>query len=394
MSRNILVSAVLMAASHGAFAAPVVIDSEQKALAAIATANSVQNAPRHQLWIGTDFARGKIENALQLLNATTSPAALMRNPNGIQLPCALSGNLVARMPRSFPRTLKLQWTACRFLDADGRVRERNGPAEALLFSDTFAPERIAGIRMGAGGTDFVESRLIDEPDQLTLKSRSTSLRITGIVPMTREFPVYGLFVGPFAFEQSGFYREHSDTPYPPGAPPTNSDSLISYEFLVVSGATTYANSRTLLDEQLQLRWGTISNASFLGGYPTGEGGMSFENLRVRSEVDFTTFTQKQWLDGRVDYDWNSAFSASCLSGLYAFHTQTPLTGPWLSGAYASGRLQINGALRAAFFSAPNTPAPLPVPQNGMLAHVNLSGVGTFNYDAPSVHSLAFSSGCF
>lgn len=392
-----VISFAVSCVACAAAADPVVIDSEQKTLAALTTGFTVMTEPVNTVRGTVDLTRRVAETALALVGAATTPAALLKKPAGITIPCAVSGSATAQMARTFPRVLKLRWNACLYTDFDGYPRERNGSTEITLLSDTFTPERIAGIRQGSAGVDFTESRTILEPEQNSYDNWSVNLRIVGLIPMVREFPRYGLFVGPYAFEMTGFYRGQSRYEFPePQSPPYESDSLSTFEYVIASGATTYSNSQTQLAEDLTLHWGTFESTTQSTGRPADTGRFSVQGLRVRSDSEFVNWTRADRIDGNIDYHWRAAFGPSCLSGEYRLKTVAPLRRSMFdgNGALTSGDLRINGTTRAQFFSAANTPPSLPTPQNGMLANLGVAGVGTFNYDVSGPFPLRQMSGCW
>ena len=394
LARALFIGAGCLAGA-AANAAPVVIDSEQKVNAALATGFRVLQEPAHTLWFTVDAARRIAEDGLAQVAAATTPASLVKKDQGITLPCSVSGSVNAQMARSFPRVLKLRWNACAFTDLSGYARERNGATDIVLLSDSFTPERVGGIRLGASGVDFSETRMILDPEQNSFETRTASLRISGVIPMVREFPQFGLFVGPFAFELTGFLRDQRRFEVP-GAPTYEDSSLLTYEFVLATGANTYTDSQTRLTENLSLPLGTFTRSLTAPGYPEDTVHYSVGGLRVRSDSDFVSWTRQQRLDGKIDFNWSPASGAGCLSGEYAFRTLTPLGGSMFSGSGAldSGDLLINGSTRAQFFSAANVPPTLPVPQNGMLAHVIAAGVGAFDYDLPGPFSFSLAAGCF
>ena len=380
-----------------AAADPVVIDSGQKATAALTTGFTVLSEPALSLWSTVDQTRRVAETALTLVSGSTTPAALLKKPAGITIPCAISGSATAQLARTFPRVLKLRWNACLYTDFDGYPRERNGSTEITLLSDTFTPERIAGIRQGSAGSDFTETRTIIDPEQNSYSTWSVNLRIVGLIPMVREFPRYGLFVGPYAFEMSGFYRGQSRYELPdPQEPTYESDSVQTYEYVIACGANAYSNSQTQLSEDLTLHWGTFERTTQSTGWPADTTRFSVQGLRVRSDSEFVNWTRADRVDGSIDYHWSEVFGPSCLSGEYRFKTVTPLSRSMFdgNGALTAGDLRINGSTRAQFFSAANTPPSLPVPQNGMLAHVTIAGVGEFDYDVAGPFFLRQISGCW
>jgi len=376
-------------------AAPVVIDSEQKANAAGAAAQRALSQPLYDQGLVTFYARGIAEHALMQLAATTTPIRLINSRNGITLACATSGNLTARMARAFPRVLKLQWQACKYNDLDDYPRERNGSAEIVLLSDTFAPKTVAAIRFGTLNADFTDSRHIEYPDQITDELRSFNLRMLGQIPMVRAFPLYGLFVGPFAFELTGFYQEHSLTELPgSGQPLFEQTSRTSAEFLIVSGATTYNTAKTHSVEDLRLHFGKVTHT--YSSSTSGESSNSYtaDGFRVRREADYVTFSGSQAVDGKIDFQY-SPLSGNCLNGAYTFKTRAPLVSNSLySGLFDAGDLLINGSTTARFYSAANVPPTLPVPQLGMLVHLDVRNVGSFNYDASGLGVFAQNSQCY
>ena len=111
--------AALVTAYAGA--APVVIDTQQKAAAAALTA--------HQFFLGDNVSltlpsklnglsypsRDLLSRTLVFLANATTPDALTASKGGMTLPCALGGSFHARLPRDGSLTLHLEWTGCTFL---------------------------------------------------------------------------------------------------------------------------------------------------------------------------------------------------------------------------------------------------------------------------------------
>ena len=399
MARRCSKLAALAAAAilpcSAASAAPVVIDSEQKANAAGAAALRALDQPFFDQGLVMFYASGIAENALMQLAAVTTPIGLINARNGITLACATSGSLTARMARTFPRVLKLQWQACKYDDIGNYPHERNGKAEIILLSDTFTPEKVAAIRFGTSTTDFTDSRHIEFPDQITDELRSLNLRMLGQIPMIRAFPLYGLFVGDFAFELTGLYQLYTLTELPgSGQPPLEETSRTSAEFLVVSGATTYNTARTHLVEDLRLHFGKVTHTASIPSWGESSNSYTVDGLRVRRESDFVTWSGSQSVDGKVDFQY-SAQSGRCLNGAYTFRTRAPLVSNSLySGLFDAGDLLINGSTTAQFYSAANVPPTLPVPQLGMLVHLDVRNVGSFNYDASGVGVFSQNAQCF
>ena len=162
MARNIrraLVSALSAIVCAGAAqAAPVVIDSEQKAAAAVLSAHNflldrsgTSNA--RQLLINiTHPARDIIRGGLELLAVQTTPSALARS-SGITLPCLYGGTLSAQMTRGLLRTLRMTWNSC-VLDQYGLQATYNGTGEVVLLGDKFTATSAASLRLGNATQDF------------------------------------------------------------------------------------------------------------------------------------------------------------------------------------------------------------------------------------------------
>jgi hypothetical protein len=381
-------------------AAPVAIDSEQKANAAVVTALYVKQYPLNHLRNTSDVARRYAEEALQQLAATTTPAALINSRNGLVLPCANGGNLTARLARTFPRVLRLNWSTCKYDDVDVNPHERNGSGEVLLLSDSFSPDRVGAIRFGTARSDLVDTRLITYDDQITHEAISLNLRMVGVIPMKRAFPTYGLFIGEFAYETTGFFQNRSLIDLPgTGLPTYESTYRVAPEFLLVSGALTYTNSFTHYVDDVRFQFGKVTTTTTQGYGSSATPSIEYytmEGLRIRSEADYAVLTVHDSIDGRIDYHYAlpGPYTAGCLSGLYSFKTQAPI-GRNVFGPleFESGDLLINASTRVRFFTSTNVPPTLPVPQNGVLIRLDVANVGSFNYDTNGRNTLLTNSHC-
>src|SRR5690349_15633245 len=74
-------------------AAPVVIDSEQKAKVAVLAMNRAFFQPVADHMNLSSYARSIAENALAQLNAASTPAAVASARNGVAIACATSGSM-------------------------------------------------------------------------------------------------------------------------------------------------------------------------------------------------------------------------------------------------------------------------------------------------------------
>jgi hypothetical protein len=392
-SKGTALAAAAFFTCASAAAAPVVIDSEQKANAAVLSAQKALTGPKQEIEAIAGYARSLAESALEPLAAATTPMALIKSRNGVVIACSTSGTLTARMARTFPRVLKLQWQACKFSDLSGYPHVRNGNAEIILLSDSFVPEKVGGIRFGTLNSDFTDTRHIDDPEQVTDELNSVNLRLLGQIPMTRAFPRYGVFVGEFAFEMTGFIQSRFRADVP-GQPTYEQTSRMSAEFVIASGATTYDSSKTHSVEDLRLHFGKVSRWSTSPNYPDTTSSYTIDGLRVRHEFDYVAWSSSKSVEGKIEFQYPPAAGA-CLSGAYTIKTRAPLvTGDLSTYKYDSGNLLINGSTTAQFYSAANVPPTLPVPQLGQLIHIEARNAGTFNYDAPDLSILAQNAQCF
>src|SRR5690348_13435738 len=91
-----LASATLWSGISAA-AAPVVIDSEQKAQFAVLSMNRALFQPWSDHLNVSTYARSIAENALAQLKSASSPAAVASARNGVVVACETSGSMTARL---------------------------------------------------------------------------------------------------------------------------------------------------------------------------------------------------------------------------------------------------------------------------------------------------------
>ena len=115
------VGAIAALVTAHAGAAPVVIDTQQKAAAAALTAHSFFLGDNVSLTLpvmlnGLSYpSRDLVSHTLVFLANATTPDALTASKGGMTLPCALGGSFKAKLPRDGSLTLHLDWTGCTFL---------------------------------------------------------------------------------------------------------------------------------------------------------------------------------------------------------------------------------------------------------------------------------------
>lgn len=254
----------------------------------------------------------------------------------------------------------------------------------LLLSDSFAPEKVGGLRFGSADSDFVEKRLVVYDDQITDEARSINLRMVGMIPMKRAFPQYGLFIGNFAYELTGFYEEHNVITLPNiSAPPIVTNYRLMPEAVFTSGSVSYNQAKTHSVEETRFLYGKVRSLSQQDGYPDSSTQYDLHGFKARREFDYAGFTWQESLDGRIDFRYPApdVYSTGCLSGTYVFRTRAPITHSGVTPfEFDSGDLVINNMV-AQFYTSASVPAGLPVPANHNLIHLEVPNVGTFNYDS-------------
>jgi hypothetical protein len=238
-----------MVAAVSSSAAPVTIDTQQKAAAAAFTA--------HELFLGdnvsltlpvkllgvTDTPRDLADRTLQLLAAVTTPDALTAYKGAMTVPCPLGGSVKARLPRDGSLTLHLEWAACTMLQYPSDPQSATtftGPGTVQLPESSFAPVTISLLRMGSITADLVATSTYAEEFSVTTSTRTMNVRMAGLIPMTRLSPT-GPFIGDFDYRVTGFSRSHDDSTLTlPQQPPDHStfDGSITIEQAAVSGSRT------------------------------------------------------------------------------------------------------------------------------------------------------------
>lgn len=384
--RGALAGTLLATFCTAAMAAPIIIDTEAKAAAAVIAAHhlGLDSQPEPARHIERIVGQPRIITTigLETLAASTTPWAVYA-PGGVTVPCALGGTLNGRMHFLLPNLLQLEWHDCvtHDLDIGIGINTFKGPSSVTLPFATFTPAIAADIRLGSLTRDFQQTRLIDMGDNGARDIRRFNLRIAGLIRMqgadTGEIP------GAFRYVVLGFFDNLAQALGPDfSAPPlAQSRSILSAEALLVSGALTVSGGGTVHDESLLLHAGKLSQRiiSHLSGDTTSV--LRPIGLHIRSVSDETASTRTARVDGIADYTWRSGLGAGCLNGMYVFQTVAPLVSQGWSNLYASGELRVNGVSTARYYSAATVPPWLPAPSENMLINVTTAAVGSFNYES-------------
>ena len=361
-----------------ATASPIVLDTEQKAAAAFETALFKAEVPR--------MVNGNIDNValftdvmLRMVNAATTPAALLGTPGGITIPCGISGSFKARMPATQPRVLHLRFTDCRLRPWGGRQeRTFNGPVAITLPADTFQPESLPAIRFGNDSAELTIYNHAETADAINDVTEAFNIALRGDISMVLVFDS-GAYAS--AFRMNGYTDQRSSLESPIGSPPYVSGYKMTAEHLSVvrivssdgdvSGDDTQYLAGAVAFTQTQPSSGVLTDA------------YKYNDYRVNRVTNWGAWNEQLSVDGRITVSFNPLWAGNggCTDGLYAIKTPVPLfsslDSPW---TYQSGEMVVNAAV-AKFYSAANTPPGLPVPANGMLLNLRVRDVGTFNYDA-------------
>lgn len=379
-------------AALGSNAAPIVLDTEQKAAAGVSTAFFTSHEAPLYVHINIEAVRRHADRALDAVAAVTTPEGLMATRGGIDIPCSIAGGLTARMPNALPRVLKVQWNGC-VMNVDGYVRTYNGSAAITLATDSFTPDKLLAVRFGNASGDFTEQYRSDTAEQIDIVTNSINLLVRGDISMTRAFGEFGEVIGTSTYEMHGHTRDHRVLEFPNGAPSFELEFRIIAQRLNAIESLTMADAGMFYDDKVQLLSGQLS-AVRKDPAPYGETTQAykFNGYQVRDVSDYRALSSQRTIDGRVDVTWNPFFGDGCMNGTYAFRTREPLVRSLETGLLERGDLAVNGDVVARFYSAATVPPQLPVPSNGMLVNMRVKDLGTFNYDVASEYEALYPVG--
>jgi hypothetical protein len=371
-----------------ATAAPIVLDTEQKAAAGVATALSTSRWP---IFVNdlVDTAREHTHFALKIVHAATTPVALMSTPGGIAINCSISGTIQARMANVEPRVLRLQAHDCvtRYAGYDKTI---NGPVAITLPADTFEPQNVLAIRLGNATTEFRLEYRSETAEQNDTITDAYSLALNGDISLARLYNCCE-WVGTSSFEMKGYHELLQLIDFPNGAPSTSGRVRLSAQRLTML-RTTNAVDGVNEDDSRYLGGAISYTRSDPPPYGTYTESFRFNDYHVARTNNFNDLTEHVSMDGRVAVESGTLWGAGCMDGLYAFRTRAPLVKSLITNAYSSGQLVANGSVVASFYSSANTPPALPTPVNGMLLSMRVRDLGTFNYDASDAHNALMPMG--
>lgn len=317
-----------------------VINDEQSAAAGVLTAFHVVDRLSWEMVVLVKLGQLKADRVLQELNAITTPAALMADPDGIDVACATSGRYHVRLTSSLPHRLNIEWQACVFPSDGFAVHTLNGPARITLIDDSFTAPFVGEIRLGTATRDLAED---------ITKSNYT---LRGLIPMRREAFI-GQFIGPFGIHIDGFFDEEmlsfdgSGNPLPIGFRLT-ADSVTAIGLQVTRPTST---ADTLYDVTTEFAGGALTYTYREGEDIRETQYQTFDHLKVRDVSVLGAGRVSFALDGNTEYFYNESAGPKCLSGGYRFKTGAPVRLSLANGDphdARGGSLRVNGAALARF----------------------------------------------
>jgi hypothetical protein len=378
---------VCLAAAH---AAPVTIDSEQRAAGAVLSAHHFfidrnELANTRQLLINLTHPSREIVNlGLSMLAGATTPAALTR-AGGISVPCPQGGNVTAQLPRGLIRKLSMSFNGCvreLYSELDATY---NGMVEVVLVGDKFNVSATPSLRLGTATQDFTITTFQSFPPYSDVTdTRSMNLRMTGLIPLSQRIAGF-YFTGAFAYEVTGFWQSFTTIvpPDPMHGAPSEHVQRISAERILTSGHLSLPeNSQTeWLDDETWFHTGRFTTYfDNVNLWRNTTETVDAQGLRIRTKELYGSGRQVA-IDGRARLQWEPTRGAGCLSGDYVFKTRTPLVEPPLgvSGFYRQGEILINNVATSRY-GAPTQPDPQQQPWlwQGPVS-ISVANLGQFDY---------------
>jgi hypothetical protein len=365
-------------ATSVASAAPVTLDSEQKAADGVNAAFTLRALVPLYSDIVVYSVTDQADRGLKMVAAATSFEALLATKRGISINCPNSGSLSAKMADSLPRVLKLQWNDCA-MTRFGAEHTFSGPLSVTLQSDSLRPERVSGVQMGNADMAFEDKYRNEFPDQIDTTTDSYRVSLRGDLSWTRAGQGCCQFLGSSSYEVNGSYQEQIHVEYTDGTSSWTSSQKIAATRMTVIESKSQSDAGDLTINDFDYMSGALAFST--GTAPSENTEIyKFNDYRIHEYYDYTAWTSTVTVDGKVNASWAPSRGPACTSGLYSFRTRSPIVQPLGTELASSGELVVNGDVNARFFSPLNVPRKLPAPVNGMLLNMRVHDVGTFNYD--------------
>ena len=328
--------------------------------------------------------------ALAQLRAATTFNALLA-PAGVTLPCAISGNLSARIVQTRPTVLKLDWSNCISSQYGSRL-SRHGPIEVVWSGNSLSPSSVSSIRIGTVDRDLVDS---DRPEVPQMYYDGTTMdrnqRLTGALPSLLEYGDAGYLMGRYLAEAKGYVRRVQRLPEFNSAGEPSAE-FYEYESTTSTDGAVLTGSYTVDGLDNTMEWGLIAGkVSGRYVYPPRPLHPTMKVLEqwyrgtgivARRHYDNTAGEYFHSIDGKIEADFSQFWKFGC-SGpdTFVYHTRRPLgqaPTSWFVELYDTGELVINGNTTATFTATGSEP------YVDLMGHatVKVQGIGTFAYDYP------------
>jgi hypothetical protein len=376
--------AVSAFASSDARAANIVINSEQRAAAAVITAKRLgAEVPAYFRGL-TSLPKDMTERTLRVLEAAYSPAALRRANKWVVVSCPAGGTFKARLPRN-SHLLEIDWAACRF-DITGYQAIVTGPGQLTLCDDDLTPAVVSALNLGNTTRDLVlqTARNGEAPDPES--QTSFNLRLAGLIPLGRPTVDY-TFDGNFSHSLDGYFHFLGKTRLgTPGEVYRRDEHRITAQNAWVSGIFEHGDLGW--QEDVRITAGTFTDWQKTGATPfeperIDSHTLKGSGLRVRNSGDYIIGAEYFLISGSVNYTYPEFMGMSCANGGYTFKTNTPARFP--SGfqsneSYDEGEFLLNGTALLRF-SANADPSEL----GEMHIDLDVPNVGSFDYDGNGIY---------
>ena len=294
---------------------------------------------------------------LGILAGATTPANVIAARRGATVACPAGGSVLAFLPRSGRRVLRVTWSACTYLNGSQRV-QLDGAGEVELPANTFAPEYVTSLHLGTLGDSLISLTTV-EYSPLQRTEAAYDLHVVGRVPLTR-FRNVGIFTGIYDMTIDGSVDyTYTSLTLDPDFPVIVSHYFRHADDFRVVGSTIHSEQDTVLTEDLTVRHGTAREIG-TGAYSPPEAdwptisGQDFHVRRVLSVRDATSIVQQ---DG-LFYQHVSPFG-TCGDGWYSFRTLAPIRqyNVFRYDGRDAGQVVLNGA--KITFSTTNLPVEPP-----------------------------------
>jgi hypothetical protein len=323
------------------------------------------------------------------LTTVTTFQALLQTPGGVVVNCPRAGTMSARLSKSKPRVLRVDWQQCSRVEFTSFLRVEDGPAEVVLLEDSFTPAAVASIRFGDLTRDHVESGSYDVnlPDVVNYVVYR-NMRVTGYLPL-RRLGDNNIFAGRYLAHVTGFQRSVSYRPdYTSGEP---GEELYPYEYLLSSngallgGESTYGSDGSY-GEEISIVAGDFNERAINPATPTNPDTRTvrkaYGGTGLRLSWGFNVPDAKGYLaiDGVARTDYNQWWGFGCSKAdEFSYRTRTLLEhrmDDYTGHMFDSGKLTINGNTTATYTASGTIPY---VDRVGHVA-LDIPGLAPVSYD--------------